>query len=107
MDGMTEKLLDVASVTVWQSGAAAATVCAPISPLAPGRFSMTRFRPVRSDTAGPTMRIRMSAPPPAGKATITLSDLDAAPCAAAAAGKAETASTPARNNHRVVGLMFL
>ena len=60
----------LAIINTWPSADALAVTCAPMLPLAPGRFSITKGLPKRSVSAGEIIRAMMSDEPPGGKVTI-------------------------------------
>src|ERR1700730_8142454 len=68
MVALTARAVLVAS-TVYPSPSATLTMCAPMLPPAPPRFSTIIFHPVRSSSFCATMRAMTSATPPAAKGT--------------------------------------
>jgi hypothetical protein len=50
--------------SVWPSGGAATTLCAPIDPLAPARFSTTTLWPSAAASLSEIIRATMSPVPP-------------------------------------------
>src|SRR3712207_3995990 len=100
-------------ISVWPSGALRATERAPISPVAPGRFSTTTGLPRACCTGWATARATMSEELPGGNGTtmVTLRD-GQSPCAPAgraarAAGNREHAVRKVRRRMVLAPLWFM
>jgi hypothetical protein len=101
------KGLDVIK-SVWPSGAARATTCVPILPLAPGLFSTTTGWFQRRWISSPMLRARMSGPVPGVNGT-TMVMVRPAVCADAASGSAKaaaSASAPRSVHRRIVQVVM-
>src|SRR6516162_2120073 len=86
---------------VWPSGAALATMLAPIVPPAPGRFSITKVSPTCLPTCSNTTRAMMSLATPAGIGTTTVT-LRVGQSWAEARAKAARAMAVARTTRRAI-----
>ena len=75
---------------VWPSGAALATMLAPMVPPAPGRFSITKVCPTCLPTCSKTTRAMMSLATPAGIGTTTVTLRDGQSSATAGARPASS-----------------
>ena len=92
-----------ANISVWPSGAAFATCCAPTTCAPPPLFSITTCCPHFSDSRAPMARAMMSVTPPAAAVTTNVTVLFGYDWACAAAGTSRQQSEVSRQSHFVIG----
>src|SRR6266436_5512835 len=95
---------------VYPSGGDVASACDATTPPAPGRFSTTTVWPQCRETTSPSVRVRMSTPPPAAYGTKICTGLDGnSDCADATppAANIATAAAAIRNHLPMAALPIL